>query len=154
MPVKDTASCTVGYPCCPGTGFTVSSSVDADWLLTARPRIGFAAQNWLFYATGGVAVTKIKAKWVFQDPYQPWLESASKSRNKVGWTAGVGIEVGLGNHFSIKSEYLYADFGKISSSGFMRNAAGVTPAFAANNPFSHSMELRTHTVRMGLNYKF
>src|ERR1700722_8344480 len=51
-----TSSGLVPYPGAPRFGFTVTSYADSDWLLTARPRVGFVAPNhWLFYATGGLA---------------------------------------------------------------------------------------------------
>ena len=37
------------YPCCVTTGFTVNTSVSTDWLITFRPRLGIASNNWLFY---------------------------------------------------------------------------------------------------------
>jgi outer membrane immunogenic protein len=45
----------------PSTSTAVISSYgNANWLATVRPRIGWAANNWLLYATGGVAVTNFK----------------------------------------------------------------------------------------------
>ena len=38
----------------------ISAYGNANWLATVRPRIGWAANNWLLYATGGVAVTNFK----------------------------------------------------------------------------------------------
>ncbi|MCK1382009.1 porin family protein, partial [Bradyrhizobium sp. 24] len=38
---KGSATGSAFYPCCAPTGFTVSSSVSADWLATIRGRIGF-----------------------------------------------------------------------------------------------------------------
>ena len=41
----------------------ISAYGDANWLATVRPRIGWAANNWLLYATGGVAVTNFKGRF-------------------------------------------------------------------------------------------
>jgi outer membrane immunogenic protein len=44
----------------PTTFFTTATSVSTDWLVTLRPRLGYAADNWLFYVTGGLAVARGK----------------------------------------------------------------------------------------------
>ena len=40
----------------PTAFFNTATSVSADWLFTARPRIGWATDEWLLYVTGGLAV--------------------------------------------------------------------------------------------------
>jgi len=60
----------LAYPVNPGNFFVVSSYANSDWLLTLRPRVGIASNNWLFYATGGLAVTNIKADLLFREPEQ------------------------------------------------------------------------------------
>ena len=57
----------VGYPGFPRAFFTVGSAASADWLVTARPRLGFALDQWLFYVTGGVAVPRPNAEYAFAD---------------------------------------------------------------------------------------
>ncbi len=35
--------------------YTINQSVSTSWLFTARPRIGYVYNNWLFYGTGPTA---------------------------------------------------------------------------------------------------
>ena len=154
--INDSKSCTAGYPCCSPTTFTIESSIKTDWLFTARPRIAFALDNWLFYGTGGLAVTRIKADWTFTDTFAGMYETASESSTKVGWTVGGGVEMGIGKQWSLKAEYLYTDFGSVSTNGLISGSTN-GPAWvtvAAQNPFAHTMDLRTHMVRFGINYRF
>ena len=58
------------------SAFTVNSSLTTDWLLTLRPRVGVAANNWLFYGTGGLAVTKLNANWSFSETIDLSRETA------------------------------------------------------------------------------
>lgn len=133
-----------------GGTFNVSSSVKTDWLFTARPRIGYAAGNALVYATGGLAVTNIRYKENFFDtPPFPFgdIESSSVSSTRAGWTVGGGVEYALSNQWSAKLEYLYADFGSVSTTG--------TDIFIGlpYTTFAHNVDLRTNIVRGGINYK-
>jgi outer membrane immunogenic protein len=145
---KASRSVTVTYPCCAPTSYTINQEVKTDWLFTARPRLGFTNNNWLWYATAGVAITNLKYNNSFTDTFAAAIENGSVSKTKVGWTAGAGAEYALLNSWSVKAEYLYVDFGSVSSTGTLTT---VPPGSTA--PFSHSAILKSHIVRFGINKK-
>jgi outer membrane immunogenic protein len=94
-----------------GNTFTITSSADIDWLATLRGRVGFASGNWLFYATGGAAFTTLHGSFQFSETFSPSTEAASVSGSKTGYTVGGGVETYLWQHWSVKAEYLFVDFG-------------------------------------------
>src|SRR5262249_3188859 len=70
-----------------------------NWLVTLRPRVGFAYYRAFIYATGGVAWGSVSHTVAFQDPsnvLQPLLAHASGIR--MGWTLGTGAECVLTEH--------------------------------------------------------
>jgi outer membrane immunogenic protein len=142
------------YPCCAPATFTINSSVNTNWLFTARPRIGVASDNWLFYATGGLAVTDLNEKFTFADNFADVFagglnasEAASFSRTKLGYAVGGGIEAGLWSNWTVKAEYLYVNFGTSS-------IKLVAPEpFGSQQPFTHSAGLQANIARVGLNYR-
>ncbi len=70
-----------------------------------RGRLGYAADRFMPYVTGGLAVGDIKASL-------PGF--AGGSATNVGWTAGGGIEFAIAGHWTAKAEYLYVDLGHFS----------------------------------------
>jgi outer membrane immunogenic protein len=161
--LRGSSSGTGIYPCCAPATFTIASSIRTDWLATVRGRLGIANNNWLFFITGGAAFTQLKGDFAFTDncgdivtcngPGGPnAAEAVSLSRTKTGWTIGGGVEAGLWSKWTLKAEYLYVDFGNVSGVGFI-STPGLNP-FAQNNPFTHSVDLRSHIGRLGLNYHF
>jgi outer membrane immunogenic protein len=125
---------------------TVFSSVSTDWLFTLRPRLGVALNNWLFYGTGGLAVTKLNASWGFTDSFVGGgRESVSVSETKIGWVAGGGIETALFNNWLIGCEYLYMRFNDISGSGKI---------VANDDVLNHSSNLSASIVRARVSKKF
>ena len=143
---KDQVSLTSNFPggcLCP---HTLQSRVWTDWLLTFRPRIGWAADNWLFYVTGGLAVTDLHARWQYSDVLNE-AQNSTASATKAGSAVGGGIEIGLTRNLTVKGEFLFLSFGSISTSG------NFTPA-ALNIPVFHSANLNTAVGRLGLNYRF
>jgi outer membrane immunogenic protein len=143
--LRSSRTLTAAFPAGGGT-YTITDSMSTDWMATARARAGFAVNNWLFYATGGLVVTQLRFNTTYADVFGA-SENAGLSDTRYGWTAGAGIEVAIGGGpWSAKLEYLHADFG----------TASVTGTFVplANTFGTHSVDLKTDIVRAGLNYRF
>ena len=136
--------------------FTLASYGNADWLLTARPRIGYVTPNhWLVYATGGLAVTQLQSDFSFFNDLLainfPSFESGRVNTLKAGYVAGAGIEAPLTRSLSLKAEYLHVGLG--NTAGQMTGNSGLE-SFPPAPVFSHSSDLKADIVRAGLNYRF
>jgi outer membrane immunogenic protein len=134
--------------------FSVTNSVSATWLFTARARVGWALSNdVLLYGTGGLALTDLSANNSFGDDAGfpgPGIGTWSASQTKVGWTAGAGAEWALTTNWSVKAEYLYVHFGAITANGIVQDSAG----FGYGSAISTSTDLSAHIARAGINYRF
>ncbi len=120
---------------------TFSSYTKEKWLATVRGRVGYAANNVLFYATGGYAAASVEAG-VTATATGVLLDSATSTRS--GWTAGGGIEWGFAPNWSAKVEYLYVQ---------LEDKAFITPNLGAG--FNRSnVPLNDNIVRVGVNYRF
>jgi outer membrane immunogenic protein len=69
------------------------------WFGTVRGRAGYAINNVLLYGTFGLAYGNLDAQ----------LGSLEENKTLVGWTGGLGMEVGFTPNWSAKVEYLYMD---------------------------------------------
>src|SRR6185312_12047858 len=96
--------------------YTFTSSFKSDWLVTLRPRLGYAFDRLLLYATGGLAIANQKFSQSIVQLNTPFVETGAVSRTSTGWTAGAGAEYALDNRWSLKAEYLYVDLGSVSFS--------------------------------------
>ncbi|CAN7635308.1 porin family protein [Rhizobium rhizogenes] len=105
-----------------------------NWFGTVRPRVGYAYDTTLFYATGGLAYGHIDYKGSLAG-----VGSFDEDKTKVGWVLGAGVEHAFTDHVTAKLEYQYIDFGKFNAGGD-NLWSKATPDF--------------HSIRVGLNYKF
>ena len=136
------AACRLGYNWQHGPGCSASKAIiqatGADdtfapwkfsnpWFGTVRGRGGYAFNNILVYGTVGLAFGELRAD----------TSGLTKSHTNVGWTVGVGAEIGLTPNWSAKVEYLYVD---LANSDF-----AVT---GLSNGYSFG------TFRAGVNYRF
>jgi outer membrane immunogenic protein len=133
--------------------FTIGSSVDTEWLATLRGRIGLAFHDVLLYASGGLALAKINTAHLYQDDTVPFQTSGQWGDHNVkpGFAIGAGAEWALGRSWSVKAEYLYLNFGKVTASGSIVNPSPLGPYVEA---VSTAVDLTAHIARAGVNYRF
>ena len=132
-------------------GSTQSNTSKIDWFGTVRGRVGYAANNWLFYGTGGLAYGEVKSTLTFNCfgcGSQSVFVGTTNATN-VGWAAGAGVEVGLTPHWTLGVEYLHIDLGSISTTTqWVAGNAVFLATHTANSAFAADM------VRGMINYKF
>jgi outer membrane immunogenic protein len=104
-----------------------------NWLSTVRGRLGYAADRFMPFVTGGAAFGDIRAS-------TPGFAGASNTN--VGWTAGAGLEFAIAGNWTAKAEYLYVDLGKFN--------CGISCGAAATDNVSFTANI----VRAGVNYRF
>ncbi len=139
------------YPCCAPTGFSMSEGIRSNWLATVRPRIGIAHAGLLFFLSGGLAVSDIRASFAFTDDNSYAMASGSISHTVIGYAVGGGIEARLAAHWEITADYLLVNLGTVSgSSANLTSTYGPSP----ENTFHYSAALRENLVRLGVNYRF
>jgi outer membrane immunogenic protein len=137
-----------------GTTFSLAQSVQTNWFFTLRPRVGFTVDHTLIYATVGLAATNLNYNATFTD-FLVAINVGAVSTTRAGWTVGGGIEHAFGANWSAKVEYLYADFGSVSTTGVGNATFNNTPGFPGSlSPFTDTANLKVSIVRAGLNYKF
>jgi outer membrane immunogenic protein len=141
-------------PVAAGNPFTVNSSFSTDWLYTLRGRVGVPVSDKLMaYATGGLALTRLGVSNSFSDSvlFPPGAAgSANASETKAGWVIGGGLEWALTNNWSVKAEYLFMDFGKVTATGTILNPSLTGYAQGV----STSSDLTAQVARVGVNRRF
>ncbi|OCC01062.1 hypothetical protein BA190_30695 [Labrys sp. WJW] len=100
-----------------------------EWQGSARARIGYAFDNILVYATGGLALANAKLS----------TAGADSSNTHVGWTVGLGAEYAFTQNWIGRLEVRYSDFNKKSYA---------TPDGRVKADWNQT------TVTAGISYKF
>jgi high affinity Mn2+ porin len=110
---------------------------------TARARAGYAFENFLFYATGGLAWSydQVTRNQLADSPFGGAAGTVdTRLVWRLGWAAGAGVEIPLAGNWTARAEYLWTGFGR----------KGVTFA-AAGEGFESDLSMQS--IRLGLNYK-
>jgi len=154
-------SSTIGGPLpfnfVPGDTFDLRS----DWQASIRGRVGYAMDRTLFYVSGGVAFTQVRA-------YSNWIPAfignipvpavlAYDSKTLTGGTVGVGVEHAVTDNFTLGLEGRYSYYGNQRfNSGLVPAAAiiGAGPATFVNTPTYRTVQVETGEVIFKANWKF
>jgi high affinity Mn2+ porin len=112
---------------------------------TARARVGYAFDHFLFYGTGGLAWThdQVTRTQVAGFPVGGFAAPGTVDTRllwRLGWAAGAGVEIPLTGNWTAKAEYLSTGFGR----------KGVTFPSAAEG---FESDLAMQSIRLGLNYR-
>jgi outer membrane immunogenic protein len=115
-----------------GTGAVSSNflSAQVDWSASIRWRFGYVSGPWLFYGTGGFSFLHMNVSGAggFSasgsptscdfDSFCTFSTSGSStfslSKTFAGLVVGAGVERQLDNHWMIRIEYLFADYGRVN----------------------------------------
>ncbi len=114
-------------------GVSTQSTYDGD----VRGRVGYAIDRALLFAAGGVAFGNINTS--ISGVNLPSM--ATFDANRVGWTAGGGVDYAFTNNIIGRAEYRFTDFGPQS---FTNAATGV----------SDKTRAQSNAALLGIMYKF
>ncbi|TAL59755.1 MAG: porin family protein [Legionella sp.] len=132
----------------------ITQHFSTDWISTIRGRVGYAANKWWVYGTGGLALAKMNLNdQVCSGPTALTPGCASMAQDKVdwGWTAGAGLEWKFSTNLSAKAEYLYVDLDNSAYTSLFTNTSGV---IIPNSNINHNHEFTANIARVGINYFF
>jgi outer membrane immunogenic protein len=101
------ASRTVGLPL--GNPDTALVRASTDFLPSVTARLGYAFDNVLVYARGGVALAGDRFNVTGSFAGAPFAFEGLD--NRLGWTAGGGVDWAFSHHWSANIEYDYYQFG-------------------------------------------
>jgi outer membrane immunogenic protein len=116
------------------TGCPLGCQTSNTWLSTVRGRLGYAADRFMPFVTGGAAFGDVRAT-------TPGFGTTGSDRT--GWTLGGGLEAALAPNWTAKVEYLYVDLGSFNCG--LNCGAGLT---------TDNVSFKTNILRAGVNYKF
>jgi outer membrane immunogenic protein len=114
-------------------------STNTQWTSTITGRIGAAFDRLLVYGKGGLALAQDQSSLT-----DVGGNVSTTKQMRTGWTAGVGMEYALDDHWSAKIEYDYLDFGS--------QALNFTTPVLGSVTSNASLDVQE--VKAGLNFRF
>lgn len=111
-----------------------------------RLRAGYAIDRFLPFITAGVSFASMGL--YYDNEEQNSANAYSTSTTQTGWVLGGGLEYGVLDKLSVRTEYLYTDYGNALNMN-IPNVAGIPDP----NGAAH-VNMSTNVVRAAVNYRF
>jgi len=112
-----------------------------DFLYGATARFGYAADRWLLYIRGGVALAG--DKYAFTGAFTGIPFDFEGLDQRLGWTVGGGVDWAFAGHWSVDLEYDFYDFAHRTT--LMSDSVN-----AVSGPVDFKQSVQV--VRLGLNF--
>jgi iron complex outermembrane receptor protein len=146
----------------PFGGSFETAQTKSDVQATIRGRVGFAWDRALIYGAAGVAWERFDTLYGLygNNSGNPningggyFLGSNEIPNTRVGWTVGGGVEYVVNDHWSVRGEYRYTNFGTFSNAGMDGGALEATPGLTGSF-LNANRQLALNQVEVGFSYKF
>ncbi len=138
----------------PGDTFTIKSDLQASIL----GRIGYAADSWLLYATGGVGFANVKFIGDFPTTVDGGITFpyayGSQNQRLTGGTYGLGFEYALTQNWRMGVEGRYTDYGRTQYPLTSVPVVSLSPTAFIYSPAAADMRVTTGEVLFKINYQF
>ena len=125
---------------------TASFKSTTDFLASVTGRVGYAWDRWMLYSKGGVAL--VGDRYHASDALQTYAFDGTEDR--LGWTAGAGIEWAFTPLWSVKLEYDYYWFGQKSVSFIDTTIIGAAIGVPFIAPVNITQNIQV--VTLGVNF--
>jgi outer membrane immunogenic protein len=119
---------------------TTTFKETTDFMMSVTGRVGYAWGPWMLYGKGGVAWAD--DRYSAFDSLQTYDYEATE--NRMGWTAGAGLEWEFWEDLSVRLEYDYYGFGQ-------RNVLFID-ALAINLPGLLQIKQNIQVIKLGVNF--
>lgn len=130
-------------------GNILDRSSSIKWISTVTGRLGYANNNWLFFAKGGWAwAGRFSTSGVEDTAAGVLVSTQTVADTRNGGTVGAGVEWGFATHWSAKLEYDYVKFATSNATVMGVSAAGV----AELGPVSATSSM--NMLKAGIAYRF
>jgi len=154
--IEGSSASATGSVGCGIAGCSMTGNPKVDALGTLRGRVGYAADSWLFYVTGGFAWEHI-TNTVTDTTGLGTATLFSTSTTQGGYVVGIGAETAFAPHWTAGLEYLHIDpgtftlfSGPVPSSVLAIFGAGGGATATIND----SARMQNNIMRARLNYRF
>ncbi|WP_062014196.1 outer membrane protein [Aureimonas sp. AU4] len=132
---------------------------DINFVGTVRAKVGFAADRFAIYATGGLAYANFDNSYNGSSSFRSragtiYTVNANQDNNDVGYAVGGGVDYLVTPNLSLGLEYLYTDLGssdaKVTYTAIGNRFGADAQSFTANS----NSDLDFHTVWAKASFRF
>ncbi|WP_394179560.1 outer membrane protein [Marinomonas posidonica] len=111
--MSETAS-NVAYDTQPGSTFTTKTTVETDFSLSIRPKIGYINGDFLLYVSAGPTIGRFKTTHRYTDTYVSGIDYLfTDEQTSVGLSVSIGADYAISDSWMVRADYVYSNYSDI-----------------------------------------
>ncbi|MEZ8823380.1 outer membrane protein [Vibrio amylolyticus] len=131
------------YDTAPSASFSLSTSVEVDYQINLRPKVGYATDEFQVYFSAGPSLGRFTTKNMYTDTFLPVDSTLSDSKTVVGLSSSIGAAYLLDDKWAIRADYVYSYY-----SGIVDSSADVDDDGDADIKYDSDFE--SHDIRLAI----
>jgi opacity protein-like surface antigen len=140
------------YPSYASNGFKINQQTTTSFTATVRPRVGLDLGDTLVFATSGLAFSNLHYTAQFTDNLNGAYDLGANETLAIGVILGAGSEFKINDNVSLAGEYLYTNYGNLTTTN-----KGLTTGYGSGtnypgNVFTNTVNLVTHQFNTAIHF--
>lgn len=129
----------------PSGSFETETSVSTDFIVSLRPKLGYATGNYLFYASAGPSLARIKTTLRYADNFSGGHTlDDTRTKTALGVSTGVGVGYSFGDGWVARGDYVLTYFPDAADGSAALSGSG------AGDDFKRDGDFQSHNLRFAL----
>lgn len=138
----------VNYDTSPASTFTTRTTIESDFLLSLRPKLGYVSGPFQFYVSAGPSVSRFNMTHQYSDTFGGGNSvTFSDSKTAYGVSSSVGVGYMLSDGWVLRSDYVFSYYPDITGGSSELNGDG-------NADFTYGSDFQSHNLRLALIKRF
>ncbi|WP_417432717.1 outer membrane protein [Hoeflea sp.] len=138
----------VNYDTAPASTFTTRTTIESDFLLSLRPKLGYVSGPFQFYVSAGPSVSRFKMTHQYSDTHNGGSSvTFSDSKTALGVSSSIGVGYMLSDGWVLRSDYVFSYYPDITGGSSELNGDGKTD-------FTYGSDFQSHNLRLALIKRF
>jgi outer membrane immunogenic protein len=138
----------INYDTQPAETLTTRTTVESDFLLSLRPKLGYVSGPFQFYVSAGPSVSRFKMNHQYSDTWGGGNSvTFSDSKTAYGISSSIGVGYMVSDGWVLRSDYVFSYYPDIASGSSDLNGDG-------NDDFSYGSAFKSHNLRLALIKRF
>ncbi|MEZ8603658.1 outer membrane protein [Vibrio splendidus] len=133
----------VVYDTAPTHTFDMNQTIETDYQISLRPKIGYVTDQFQVYLSVGPSIAKFKTNNSYEDSLRAGYTEYSDNETVIGISTSIGAAYMLSDNWAVRGDYVYSNFSDITKGDLDVDSDG-------DSDIKYSSDFESHNFRLAI----